>query len=656
MADNATKIVITAEDRASAAFGKVQQSMGSLAGAVPALAGALSAGSMVAWVKGTLDAADSMNDLSQKVGIAVKDLGGWKLASESSGTSMESVARGVKGLSGYMRDHATELKAAGITATDAGGAMTQLADIFQAMPDGVEKTNLAVKLFGKAGMDMIPMLNMGSQGLAEMQEKAAEYGKRLAILAPQADKFNDLLAEMALQSKVVGINIGIELVPSMIKFAEQLIEGKKIAGGWLGAMWEFGVLLSPTEGIPEGLNRTRVQLEKLHAEMAKGKEQNLADGGMTDLSEIDRNIGLGQRQKKYLEFLQRQKVMADAGKLGDYRDSRDLRLTNGATMSEAEAMAAAKKLNRAGAAGAGAKPGRGIDDENDVLFKIREAVEKRDRAFMNEKDKAAATEVETMEKLRQKYIAVADPLQQYRVQLDEINTLRAAGKLTADQAIEAEWAVNEVMDKTIDKMNGVGDAGKDTFADLTAAIESWGSKAADTFADFVVDGKASFGDLVNSMLKGIARLQAKKMLDPITKGASDWLGGALGSGFGGLFGSGGSSAATSEWDFGAAMPDMGLSFAGGGYTGGGPRSGGLDGQGGFMAMLHPQESVIDHARSGGGGTAPDVIINLVNQTGSPATARQQGAPSFDGSNWVISVIMEAAGSNPGFRAAMGLGR
>ena len=35
-------------------------------------------------------------------------------------------------------------------------------------------------------------------------------------------------------------------------------------------------------------------------------------------------------------------------------------------------------------------------------------------------------------------------------------------------------------------------------------------------------------------------------------------------------------------------------FAGGGRTGNGPRSGGLDGQGGFLAMLHPQEEVIDH--------------------------------------------------------------
>jgi len=43
-----------------------------------------------------------------------------------------------------------------------------------------------------------------------------------------------------------------------------------------------------------------------------------------------------------------------------------------------------------------------------------------------------------------------------------------------------------------------------------------------------------------------------------------------------------------------------LSFSGGGYTGNGSRTGGLDGQGGFLAMMHPQETVTDH-RSGPAG-------------------------------------------------------
>lgn len=52
------------------------------------------------------------------------------------------------------------------------------------------------------------------------------------------------------------------------------------------------------------------------------------------------------------------------------------------------------------------------------------------------------------------------------------------------------------------------------------------------------------------------------------------------------------------------------SFDGGGYTGNGPRSGGLDGKGGFMAMVHPRETIIDHTKQkgGGGGAAP--VINI----------------------------------------------
>ncbi|MBD9528378.1 phage tail length tape measure family protein [Paracoccus sp. PAR01] len=39
-----------------------------------------------------------------------------------------------------------------------------------------------------------------------------------------------------------------------------------------------------------------------------------------------------------------------------------------------------------------------------------------------------------------------------------------------------------------------------------------------------------------------------------------------------------------------------LSFDGGGSTGNGVRSGGLDGKGGFLAMMHPRETVIDHTK------------------------------------------------------------
>ena len=56
------------------------------------------------------------------------------------------------------------------------------------------------------------------------------------------------------------------------------------------------------------------------------------------------------------------------------------------------------------------------------------------------------------------------------------------------------------------------------------------------------------------------------------------------------------------------------SFAGGGYTGNGARAGGLDGKGGYMAMIHPRETVVDHTKgqSAGGVT---VIQNITFGSG-----------------------------------------
>lgn len=62
-------------------------------------------------------------------------------------------------------------------------------------------------------------------------------------------------------------------------------------------------------------------------------------------------------------------------------------------------------------------------------------------------------------------------------------------------------------------------------------------------------------------------------------------------------------------------------FSGGGYTGSSPRAGGLDGKGGFMAMLHPQETVVDHSRGQSGGVT--VVQNINISTGVQQTVRSE---------------------------------
>lgn len=58
------------------------------------------------------------------------------------------------------------------------------------------------------------------------------------------------------------------------------------------------------------------------------------------------------------------------------------------------------------------------------------------------------------------------------------------------------------------------------------------------------------------------------------------------------------------------------SFEGGGFTGRGARSGGIDGRGGFFSVLHPNESVIDHTKGQAGGIT---IINNVDAKGADAS-------------------------------------
>lgn len=67
------------------------------------------------------------------------------------------------------------------------------------------------------------------------------------------------------------------------------------------------------------------------------------------------------------------------------------------------------------------------------------------------------------------------------------------------------------------------------------------------------------------------------------------------------------------------LPDF--SYNGGGYTGNGARAGGMDGKGGFMAMLHPRETVVDHTRGQGSGVT--VVQNINVSTGVQQTVRTE---------------------------------
>ena len=155
--------------------------------------------------------AEDLEHASQKIGIAVEDLSRLQFAAGQSGiatdqltTGIERFARSAALAAAGTGQQAQAFEAMGISVTDAAGQlkpMNQLlletADKFASYKDSTEKTALALMLFGRAGADMIPLLNKGAQGISELGARADDLGATLGdSTAKAAERFNSKLGEL----------------------------------------------------------------------------------------------------------------------------------------------------------------------------------------------------------------------------------------------------------------------------------------------------------------------------------------------------------------------------------------------------------------------------------------------------------------------------
>ena len=86
-----------------------------------------------------------------------------------------------------------------------------------------------------------------------------------------------------------------------------------------------------------------------------------------------------------------------------------------------------------------------------------------------------------------------------------------------------------------------------------------------------------------------------------------------------------------------------VGYEGGGYTGMGVRAGGIDGRGGFPAILHPNETVIDHTKGQGMGATVNFNISTVDAAGFDELLATR-------KNMIVSMVNQAFNS----RGKMGI--
>ncbi|WIY52462.1 phage tail tape measure C-terminal domain-containing protein [Devosia sp. YIM 151766] len=145
----------------------------------------------------------------------------------------------------------------------------------------------------------------------------------------------------------------------------------------------------------------------------------------------------------------------------------------------------------------------------------------------------------------------------------------AAGKLikVGGEVAATGWA------KTLETIREYASDAMDMAGNIGDSIVSAFRGAEDAIADFVKSGKLDFSNMITSFIADLARLATRRfILGPIANALDGILGGVN-------------------------LPFLSMpSFDGGGHTGYGPRVGGLDGKGGYMALVHPRERIIDETR------------------------------------------------------------
>lgn len=258
MADENVNFVLAAKNLTGQAFRDVQaglKGMGEQLSSVQSLGAALgvtlSAAAFAAFVKGAADTEDQLGKMAQKAGLSVEALSALKYSGALADVSLEALGIGLKQLSRSMfdaqsgsGDAAAAFRALGIQVTDARGQLKpteqqllELADRFARMEDGAGKTALALKIFGKSGADMIPLLNQGADGIRANTEEARKLGIVISTeAAKQAEEFNDNLRKLHESSAALSRELAGPLIKALSDTAAEFIKARKEGEGFFGAM------------------------------------------------------------------------------------------------------------------------------------------------------------------------------------------------------------------------------------------------------------------------------------------------------------------------------------------------------------------------------------------------------------------------------------
>jgi hypothetical protein len=232
---------------------------------------------------------------------------------------------------------------------------------------------------------------------------------------------------------------------------------------------------------------------------------------------------------------------------------------------------------------------KAIGARQEIEQEVADSVAARMNAEMRNEDRLADKADTAIENIKKRARATElgnNALSKYTDAIKKLNEEKPY--LTEEAYLNQLFKIQNAYEDMVNPIEEASDKAKSAWQD---AMEGMKDSTSDAITDAIMQFR-SLGDVVKSVSNQIAKTIIKQNI-------SDPLAGSITSALKGFsFGTSDTPAVDGER---AAGGDGGLisslfSADGGGFTGGGARAGGVDGRGGFPAILHPDETVVDHTK------------------------------------------------------------
>lgn len=194
---------------------------------------------MVEAVQDAGDYADEILALSTQTGLATDTLQEFRYMQELLDVSMDTISGSLRKLTNNMQSAATgtgsayqAFEALGVSVTDANGHLRNAEDVFYdvidalgSMQNETERDAYSMDIFGRSAQDLNPLIEAGSDAIADYAAEAHNMGYVLDSEALESlGEMDDSFERIRLQMEAVRNQIIVEMAPAIQEMADAFLE------------------------------------------------------------------------------------------------------------------------------------------------------------------------------------------------------------------------------------------------------------------------------------------------------------------------------------------------------------------------------------------------------------------------------------------------